>query len=128
VLTPWAGGTKPAILYPDPQHVKRVSVDREFSDELTGLMPVVPHGITGVDCSGYVVAVVEESDVELRCNECGAVVGVVQVGIMEGLLGLDCATTTCPHCGKENTFPGSSDVSTYTCEGCGKAVEIEGGG
>jgi hypothetical protein len=25
-------------------------------------------------------------------------VGVVQVGIMEGLLGLDCATTTCPHC------------------------------
>jgi hypothetical protein len=103
-------------------------VDREFSDELTGLMPVVPHGITGVDCSGYVVAVVEESDVELRCNKCGAVVGVVQVGIMEGLLGLDCATTTCPHCGKENTFPGSRDVSTYTCEGCGKAVEPEGGG
>ena len=102
-------------------------MDREFSDELTGLMPVVPHGITGVGCSGYVVAVVEESDVELRCNECGAVVGVVQLGIMEGLLGLGCATTTCPHCGRENTFPGSSDVSTYTCDGCGMAVEIEGG-
>jgi transposase-like protein len=46
---------------------------------------------------------------------------------MEGLLGLDCATITCPHCGRENTFPGSSDVPTYTCQGCGKAVEIEGG-
>jgi hypothetical protein len=102
-------------------------VDREFSEELTGLMPVVPHGITGVNCSGYVVAEVEQSDVELRCNKCGAVVGVVQVGIMEGLLGLDCATTTCPHCGKENTLLGSSNVSTYMCDGCGKIVEIEGG-
>ncbi len=101
-------------------------MDREFSDELTGLMPVVPHGITGVNCSGYVVAEVENNNVELRCNKCGGVVGVVQVGVMEGLLGLDCASTTCPHCGRENTFPGSSDVSTYTCEGCGKAVEIEG--
>jgi phage FluMu protein Com len=102
-------------------------VDREFSDELTGLMPVVRHGIAGVDCSGVVVAAVENSDVELRCNKCGAVVGVVQVGIMEGLLGLDCATAECPHCGKLNTFPGSSEVSTYICDGCGKAVEIEGG-
>ena len=102
-------------------------MDREFSDELTGLMPVVPHGITGVDCSGCVVAVVEESDVELRCDKCGAVVGVVQVGIMEGLLGLDCATAECPHCGKLNTFPGASEVSTYTCDGCGKVIENESG-
>ena len=102
-------------------------MDREFSDELTGLMPVVPHGITGVNCSGYVVAVVEESDVELRCNKCGGVVGVVQVAVMEGLLGLNCATATCPLCGKENTFPGSSDMSTYTCDACGQVVEIEGG-
>ena len=97
------------------------AVDREFSDELTDLMPVVPHAIAGVNCSGYVVAVVEDSNVELRCNKCGGVVGVIQVGIMEGLLGLDCAETTCPHCGKLNTFPGSSEVSPYVCDGCGKA-------
>jgi hypothetical protein len=98
-------------------------VDREFSDELTSLMPVVPHGIAGVNCSGYVVAVVEDDNVELRCDKCGGVVGVVQVGIMEGLLGLDCAASECPHCGKVNTFPGSSEVSNYVCDGCGKAVD-----
>ena len=54
-------------------------MDQEFSDELTGLMPVVPHGISGVDCSGRIIAAVEGNDVELRCNECGAVVGVVQI-------------------------------------------------
>ena len=65
-------------------------MDREFSDELTRLMPYVCHGMAGGNCSGRVVAVVEEHTVELRCENCGAVVGVVQVGIMEGLLGLDC--------------------------------------
>jgi hypothetical protein len=30
-----------------------------------------------------------QGTVELRCGECGAVVGVVPVGIMEGLLGWD---------------------------------------
>ncbi len=64
-------------------------MDREFSEELTGLMPVVQHGFGGVDCPGRVVAVVEGGTVELRCDECGAVVGMVQVGIMEGLLGWD---------------------------------------
>jgi len=34
-------------------------MDREFSDELTGLMPIVSHGISGVDCSGRIVAAVE---------------------------------------------------------------------
>ena len=70
--------------------VTRRFVDREFSEELTGLMPVVRHGVAGVECSGCIVAVVEGGTVELHCNLCGAVVGVVQVGIMEGLLGLDC--------------------------------------
>jgi hypothetical protein len=65
-------------------------VDREFSDELTRLMPLVPHGLSSVDCTGSIVAVVEGGTVELHCNLCGAVVGVVQVGIMEGLLGSDC--------------------------------------
>jgi hypothetical protein len=34
-------------------------VEREFSDELTGLMPVVPHGTGGVDCGGGSVAVID---------------------------------------------------------------------
>jgi hypothetical protein len=101
-------------------------VDREFSDELTGLMPVVPHENAGVECPGHVVAVVEGRTVELRCSQCGGVVGVVQVGIMEGLLGLDCATATCPHCGKLHTFTDSLDVTRYVCEGCGRVVDAEG--
>jgi hypothetical protein len=32
---------------------------------------------------------VEGSSVELRCNECRAVVGVIQIDVMRGLLGLD---------------------------------------
>jgi len=101
-------------------------MNREFSDELTGLMPVVPHGISGVNCSGNIVAVVEDSDVELRCNQCGATVGVVQVNIMEGLLGLDCTEATCPFCAKVNTLPCFSEVSEYICEQCGKAVDVAG--
>jgi len=103
-------------------------VDRELSDDLTSLLPLVPHGtVNGVDCCGCIVAVVEGTNVELRCNECGAVVGVVQIDILRGLLGLRCATATCPHCGKLNTFPGFNQVSTYVCDDCGKPVEIEGG-
>jgi hypothetical protein len=56
---------------------------RDMSDELTGLMPVVPHGISqGVECCGCIVAVVEDKNVELQCNECGAVVGVIQIDIL----------------------------------------------
>src|SRR5260370_42128139 len=97
-------------------------MDQEFNDELTGLMPVVPHGISGVDCSGRIIAAVEDNDVELRCNECGAVVGVVQVNIMVGLLRLDCAEATCPHCGKGDRFSSFSEVSTYVCDECRNTI------
>src|SRR5260370_41795330 len=89
-------------------------MDHEFSDELTGLMPVVPHGVSGVDCSGYIVAVVEDTNVELRCNSCGAVVGVVQVNIMEGLLGLDCAE----ECGQCSNVVQSAEADEATCRWC----------
>jgi hypothetical protein len=102
-------------------------MDQEFSDELTGLMPVIPHRISGLDCSGRIIAAVEDNDVELRCNRCGAVVGVVQISIMEGLLGLDCAEATCPHCGKVNTFSSFCEISTCVCDQCGNAVELTGG-
>jgi hypothetical protein len=99
-------------------------MDREFSDEITGLMPVVPHGIGGVDCPGCIIAVVEGCDVELRCNRCGATVGVVQVNIMEGLLGLDCLDATCPHCGRVNNFSGVDEGLTYSCTYCGKTIDV----
>jgi phage FluMu protein Com len=102
-------------------------VDREFSNELTGLMPIVSHRIGGVDCGGCIVAVVESGTVELRCNKCGTVVGVVQVGIMEGLLGLDCADATCPHCGRLNTFSRIDEMLSYVCHYCGAAVDAADG-
>jgi hypothetical protein len=100
-------------------------MDRDLSDQLTSQMAIVPHEtIAGVECCGCIVAAVEGTNVELRCNECGAVVGVVQVDILRGFLGLECAQATCPHCGKLNSFPGLSTISTYICNECGKAVEI----
>jgi ssDNA-binding Zn-finger/Zn-ribbon topoisomerase 1 len=102
-------------------------MSRDISSELTGRMPFVPHEkVPGVDCCGCIIAVVEGNKVELRCNECGAVVGVVQLDILKGLLGLDCATTTCPRCGHENSFAGLERMRAYTCRGCGKAVTPQG--
>ena len=98
-------------------------MDHELGAELTRRMPIVAHETASADCCGCIVAAVEGTSVELRCNECGAVVGVIQLEILKGLLGLECATATCPHCGKENTFPGFSEVETYVCHECGKAVE-----
>jgi hypothetical protein len=98
-------------------------MDREFSDELTGLMPVVPHGIAGAGCGGRIVAAIESGTVELHCNTCAAVVGVVQLGIMEGLLGLDCADATCPQCGAVNTFTGIDEMLLYECHHCGAAFD-----
>jgi hypothetical protein len=86
-------------------------------------MPYVLHLIIGVNCSGRVVAAVEGSTVELCCDRCGAVVGVVQVGIMEGLLGLDCTGAICPHCGSLNTLPDCTEVNEYVCGSCGRRVE-----
>ena len=64
-------------------------MDRDISHDLTSRMPIVPHSTAaGVDCCGCIIATVDGANVELRCNECGAVVGVVQVDILKGLLGL----------------------------------------
>lgn len=85
-------------------------------------MPIVPHSTAGGRFCGCIVAALDGSNVELRCNECGAVLGVVHIDILKGLLGLEAATATCPQCGKENTFPGFMEVSAFVCVECGKAV------
>jgi hypothetical protein len=61
----------------------------DASDELTSRMPIVAHEAAGVACCGCIVAAVEGSNVELRCNECGAVLGMVQIDELRELLGLD---------------------------------------
>jgi hypothetical protein len=102
-------------------------MDRELSDQLTEQMPIVPHcTVPGVDCCGCISAAVEGSNVELRCNECATVVGVVQLDILKGMLALECATGTCQHCGRENAFPGFDQLIVYTCQHCGMSAEPEG--
>jgi hypothetical protein len=67
------------------------------SIDITGRMPIVPHETApGVDCCGCIIAAVDGTNVELRCNECGAVLGVVQVDILKSLLGIDAASAMCP--------------------------------
>jgi hypothetical protein len=64
-------------------------MDADLNSELTSGLPIVAHdAVAGVECCGCIIAAVDGTNVELRCNECGAVVGVVQVDILKGLLGL----------------------------------------
>jgi ribosomal protein S27AE len=67
----------------------------------------------------------EDTIVELHCDKCGAVVGVVQAGVMEGLLGPDSPEATCPHCGKLNTFATIEELVTYVCGHCGAPMDAE---
>ena len=57
-------------------------------EETHGRLRAVLHESAGVDCCGCIVVTVTGNDVELTCNECGAVVGVVQVGILRDLVSL----------------------------------------
>ena len=52
-------------------------------------MSIVAHESASVDCCGCVIAAAEGSTVELRCNECGAVVGVVLIDVLRALIRLD---------------------------------------
>jgi len=45
--------------------------------------PIIPHESAGVDCCGCIIPIVQGRDTELRCSECGAVVGVVNTGVLE---------------------------------------------
>jgi hypothetical protein len=57
-------------------------------DSLEAGFPIIPHQTTGVDCCGSIILKVTGKDAELVCNECGAVVGVVQVDILRDLVSL----------------------------------------
>jgi hypothetical protein len=47
--------------------------------------PAVPHWKTGVKCNGSIVAEQNGEHVTLKCNECAAVVGTVNIEILKAL-------------------------------------------
>ena len=50
--------------------------------------PIIAHESTGVDCCGCIIVKVQGSNAELCCNECGAVVGVMNVAVLADLVSL----------------------------------------
>jgi hypothetical protein len=89
---------------------------------LNEVLPIVPHEVAGVECCGCITADINGETVKLVCNECRAVVGIVDLGVLTQLLGLECAKATCPYWGKANTFPGFTEMTAYTCKHCGRGV------
>ena len=57
-------------------------------DDLNNTLPIIPHESAGVDCCGCIVVVVRGNDAELMCDECGAIVGVVNARILRDLVSL----------------------------------------
>jgi len=57
-------------------------------DDINNTFPIIPHESAGVDCCGCIIVKVAGTDAELQCNECGAVVGVVHVEILEDLVSM----------------------------------------
>jgi len=55
---------------------------------LEAAFPILAHESTGVDCCGCIVVKVTGKNAELKCNECGAVVGVVQTDILRDLVAM----------------------------------------
>ena len=55
---------------------------------LADSFPHIPHDHSG-ECCGCIIAVeTDERTIELRCNECGTVVGVVDRRVLEDLVWL----------------------------------------
>jgi hypothetical protein len=53
---------------------------------LADRFPIIPHEHSG-DCCGCVIPVeLDQRTFELRCNECGHVVGVIDSGVLEDLV------------------------------------------
>ena len=65
-------------------------------DSLEARFPILAHEAAGVDCCGCIVVKVHGKDAELTCNECGAVVGVIQVDILWGAVSPDYRRTLVP--------------------------------
>jgi phage FluMu protein Com len=95
-------------------------------------LPIVPHSDFGdEECCGCLYPVEHGDQVDLVCNECGALIQTVSITEVEPTL-LRMAmsqgffTATCPHCGALNTFPGFTSIEAYICKECGEGVSVEG--
>jgi hypothetical protein len=56
--------------------------------DIMDVFPIIPHESAGVNCCGCIVVNVRGNDAELSCNECGAVVGVINRLILADLIQL----------------------------------------
>ena len=49
---------------------------------------ILAHESAGAGCCGCVIPVIQGSDTELRCNECGMVIGVINTAILRDLVAM----------------------------------------
>jgi hypothetical protein len=93
--------------------------------------PIVPHENAGVDCDGCLVPRVTAEEVQLVCNECGAVAASIsreqlEAGYVPDGLHFDKVTTAlCPHCGAVQMFPGFSSIDAFICSEYGQGAGVE---
>jgi hypothetical protein len=76
-IAKWEHSTRPAA---EPR-----SRPVESGATIAKAFPIIPHESAGVDCCGCIVVNASGRDAELVCNECGAVVGVLNIGILRDL-------------------------------------------
>ena len=55
-------------------------------DPLEERFPLIGHSSAGTDCGGCIYPVMNGDETELRCTECGQIVGVVNTGILRELV------------------------------------------
>ena len=106
--------------------MKYVGVGHNVNVEI----PIMPHeDEESVDCCGCLIVRAEGGDIELYCNECGAVVVRGRDHVepyVRRFLGNPATVPmdVCRHCGALNTFPELSTVVAYVCERCGEAMDL----
>lgn len=56
--------------------------------DIMDTFPIIPHEHAGAHCRGCIVVEINNNNAELHCNECGALVGVINAGILQDLVSL----------------------------------------
>jgi ribosomal-protein-serine acetyltransferase len=106
--------------------MQRVGLTQMNNEEL----PIVPHSDFGdPDCCGCLITVERVDQVDIVCNDCGAVVRTVPSpeavqALLQMAIAHGACSATCPHCGALNTFPGWSSIQAYVCRECGEGVVV----
>jgi hypothetical protein len=84
------------------------------------------------ECCGLILPAPAADAFQLRCNECGAVIGTAAATLAEAeeaLMRMAIAdgicSETCPRCGELNVFPGFTGMEAYVCRRCGSGVDVK---